>query len=159
MELKSNIDLWAEDGSKAVVDDRDEMNFFDGHDRFDESLFVSQPSLLEAPVTGEQDSVENGLVEGFGREWLLDQCNQHVARHMPESGFTGSQLSANVLDVLRSSETSMHFLAIKNVVDESLTCALQKTILHFLCWGIYWDLRISVSWKLSFNGAQKLFRA
>ena len=154
MVLQSNDDLWAEDGSEAVVDDRDEMNFFDGHDRFDESLFLGQSSLLEAPVNGQQ-----GLVEGLGREWLLDQCNQHVARHMSESGFIGSQLSANVLDVLRSFETSMPFLAIKKIVDESLTCAFQKTILHFLCWGIYWDLRISVSWKLSFNGAQKLFRA
>jgi hypothetical protein len=92
---------------KEALDDNDEMNFFDGYDRFDENAFISQSSV----ALRESESYANGFaLESYGREWLLEQCDQHVKIHMPQSGFTGSQLSANVLDVLRSSESGWFLL-------------------------------------------------
>ena len=83
----------------VLDDDRDEMNFFDGHDRFDESVFMSKASV-------QADSYAiHGFAKSYGRDWLLEQCDQHVKNHMASAGFTGSQLSATVLDVLRSTES------------------------------------------------------
>jgi hypothetical protein len=129
--------------NEDVVDDRDEMNFFDGHDRFDENAFRSQSVLLESQ--GMQKEFTMTIGESYGREWLLDQCEQHVALYMPQSGFTGSQLSANVLDVLRSSQSGIHYLVFKHENSIEFFNVKKKTILRFLCWVTCWALRISVS--------------
>ena len=50
----------------------------------------------------DQSFQEISIEEPFDKKWLLDQCQDHLVKHMPDSGLKGTQLCTDIFDLLRS---------------------------------------------------------